>query len=130
MTCTFLLWYLMILNHKHKLLNKKDIKEGIYKIKNNLQEYKNKLEILSLYQQFISNGQNEEEIKSVLCNTKLIFAEWTSILAEIFTDLSKLFKNYMDFEDLFNIIFDDKNEALPNENISNKTKDFIKTLKK
>ena len=109
---------LMIINHKHKLLNKENIKEGIYKIKNNLQEYKDKLEILSLYQQFISSGKNEEEIKSVLCNTKLIYA--TSILAEIFTDLSKLFKNYMDFGDLINIIYDQKNETLSKDNISNK----------
>jgi len=119
---------LMLNNQKYKLYDKKEIEDIIIKLKNYLEEYKNKMEVLSLYQKYITGEQKEDEIKSVLSNTKLVHNECVAILDKFFTDLSKLFNEYVDFEDLCLILFDNKDDDWLRENLnSSNNKDYIKT---
>ena len=127
-TQKLMLQRLILNSQKYKLYDENEIKVIIDKLKINLQEYRSKFEVLSFYQQYTPAEQKEDEIKLILNNTKLIRDECTQILDKIFIDLSKLFKNYIDFGDLVNILFDERDENWLKENIiSSDDKDYINT---
>lgn len=95
---------------KLKCYNKDDIEDIINKIKDNYKEYKNKIEILILFGKIINKSEVGEDIKSIIFNYKAVYSKCTSLLNKIFLGLTKLLKEYLNVEDIFNILALNENE--------------------
>ena len=108
----------MLLNEqKLKCYNNEDMKENINKIKYNYREYKNKIEILKLFGKIISKSDLDEDTKSLMFNYKSVHSKCSTVLNKILSSLSKLSKEYLNIEELLNILYSDENkDNIQNEN--------------
>jgi len=95
---------LIINEEKVKSVNQQEIEEKIKQIKNDYNEYKLKIIMLLNYKKIINDNNNKKDIKDAKNNYEQNYSKCVEILEKMIFNLSMLFKYFIKFEDLLNLL--------------------------
>lgn len=90
-----------------KTVNSSEIKEKIDQIKKNYKEYMDKIKVLKDYKNMIDNPGHKREVKvnKVIMNYNESYSKCSEILDKLMANISLIIKDYINFEEFFNVLF-------------------------
>ena len=83
-----------------------DIQDNITKIKDNLKEFKDSIELLTIYQKIVEKYGNKEDVKEIIKAHKEKFSKCSKTLELLMSNLSLACSNYINFGVLLNLLMD------------------------
>ena len=83
-----------------------DIQDNITKIKDNLKEFKDSIELLTIYQKIVEKYGDKEDVKEIIKAHKEKFSKCSKTLELLMSNLSLACSNYINFGVLLNLLMD------------------------
>ena len=83
-----------------------DIQDNITKIKDNLKEFKDSIELLTIYQKIVEKYGDKEDVKEIIKAHKEKFSKCSKTLELLMSNLSLAYSNYINFGVLLNLLMD------------------------